>query len=630
MRAAQASLELAEQKMRRARMLVAQNFVSEQALEQARAELSLAREKLSQSRAQQRIWLGERQVAEAQLALRTVRSPFAGVVVERFVNAGERVEERPLMRVAVIDPLRVELMVPTAQYGAIAAGDTIVIHPELPGAAAVSATVSRGRTPVRRAFRIPRRSARSTPAAPDRGRAGATSPARANLAMKPWPLLQLPSAVCRPGNTIRVLRRARQLQPDAAAADRGGNAARSRHQPQRCRRDSRHACRQDRSTFFAPFILQSGNGAADNIVTMEKFSDPRLHRPAGAHRAPQRAVERGTPRVAAPGPLVGAPAVLRRLAALTLAASAAATLPALAAGPLGGRRRCRRRRKPFGCLIEPDRVADVGSQVVGLVERLAVERGDTVAAGQTLIALRADVERANAGVADTRARVDADVRAAQASLELAEQKMRRARMLVAQNFVSEQAVEQARAELSLAREKLSQSRAQQRIWLGERQVAEAQLALRTVRSPFAGVVVERFVNAGERVEERPLMRVAVIDPLRVELMVPTAQYGAIAAGDTIVIHPELPGAGAVSATVRHVDRVFDAASNSFRVRLSLPNPHYRLPAGLRCKADLPLAGLGKPPATAAAVAVPAPRQPPPAAALRTGPGMAARQQLAAR
>ena len=330
---------------------------------------------------------------------------------------------------------------------------------------------------------------------------------------------------------------------------------------------------------------------------------------------------------------MGAPAVLRRLAALTLAATAATTtLPALAAGPLGmpAGAAAAAAAKPFGCLIEPDRIADVGSQVVGLVERLAVERGDSVIAGQTLIALRADVERANAGVADTRARVDADVRAAEASLDLAEQKMRRAKMLVAQNFVSEQAVEQARAELSLAREKLSQSRAQQRIWAGERQVAEAQLALRTVRSPFAGVVVERFVNAGERVEERPLMRVAVIDPLRVELMVPTAQYGAIAAGDIIVIHPELPGAAAVSATVRHVDRVFDAASNSFRVRLSLPNPNYRLPAGLRCKADLPLAGLGKPPATAAAAAVPAPRQPPPAAALRTGPGMAAKQQLAAR
>ena len=240
--------------------------------------------------------------------------------------------------------------------------------------------------------------------------------------------------------------------------------------------------------------------------------------------------------------------------------------------------------KPSGCMIAPDRVADVGSQVTGLVERLAVERGERVSAGQTLATLRADVERANVGVAATRARIDADVLAAQASMVLARQKAGRAQQLQAENFVSDQAVEQARGELDLAIQKLAQSRSQQRVWAEERRVADAQLALRTVRSPFDGVVVERFVNLGERVEEKPLLRVAAINPLRVELMVPTAQYGAIKVGDQVTVRPELPGVEAMTATVRDVDRVLDAASNSFRVRLSLPNPGNRLPAGLRCKA----------------------------------------------
>jgi hypothetical protein len=34
--------------------------------------------------------------------------------------------------------------------------------------------------------------------------------------------------------------------------------------------------------------------------------------------------------------------------------------------------------------------------------------------------------------------------------------------------------------------------------------------------------------------------------------------------------------------------VIDAASNTFRVRLELPNPNGALPAGLRCKVDLGL------------------------------------------
>lgn len=243
--------------------------------------------------------------------------------------------------------------------------------------------------------------------------------------------------------------------------------------------------------------------------------------------------------------------------------------------------------RAVGCLIEPDRIADVGSQVVGLVERLHVERGDVVKAGQNLVSLRSDIERANVSVADSRARVDAEILAAKASLELAQQKVRRAESLVSQNFVSTQAVDQARGEAEVARQKLNQVNSQQKIWMQERQVAQAQLAVRFVRSPFAGVVAERYVNLGERVEERPMMRIAVIDPLRVELLVPTALYGRLNKGDQISVLPELPGAAAVQATVQHVDKVLDAASNSFRVRLSLPNPGNRLPAGLRCKADVP-------------------------------------------
>ncbi|MCP5283025.1 MAG: efflux RND transporter periplasmic adaptor subunit [Rhodoferax sp.] len=243
--------------------------------------------------------------------------------------------------------------------------------------------------------------------------------------------------------------------------------------------------------------------------------------------------------------------------------------------------------RAVGCLIEPERVADVGSQVVGLVERLHVERGDTVKAGQTLVTLRNDIERANVSVADTRARVDAEILAAKASLDLALQKVRRAESLVAQNFVSAQAVEQARGEAEVARQKLHQVDSQQKIWVQERRVAQAQLAIRSVRSPFAGVVAERYVNVGERVEERPMLRIAVINPLRVELLVPTALYGRLAKGDQITVLPELPGAEAVQARVQHVDKVLDAASNSFRVRLSLPNPDNRLPAGLRCKAEVP-------------------------------------------
>jgi cobalt-zinc-cadmium efflux system membrane fusion protein len=262
--------------------------------------------------------------------------------------------------------------------------------------------------------------------------------------------------------------------------------------------------------------------------------------------------------------------------------------------------------KPAGCLIEPDQVADVGSSVTGIIDKLNVSLGERVEAGQSVVVLRADVERANAAAASLRTQMDAEVKAAAANLELARQKVVRTQQLVAKDFVSQQALDQASTEMEVAAQKHTLARSQQRIYSQEQAMAQAQLGLRTLRSPINGIVVERYSNVGERVEDRPVLRVASIDPLRVSLMVPITQYGQVNLGDRLSIHPELPGAGTVNATVQYVDKVVDAASNTFRVRLTLPNPNNRLPAGLRCKADWPVASaLGARPAPSAAP-VPAP------------------------
>lgn len=239
-----------------------------------------------------------------------------------------------------------------------------------------------------------------------------------------------------------------------------------------------------------------------------------------------------------------------------------------------------------GCLIEPDRWADVGSPVIGIVEQVTVDRGDSVRGGQVLVRLRSSVEQAQQSVADTRAQADAEVRAAAVAVELAQQKHRRAQSLEARAFISPQALEQSRSELELAQHRLKQAEVQQRIWNEESRLAQAQLGQRIVKSPFDGIVAERFVSAGERVDERPLLRVAVVNPLRVELMVPAAQWGRLKIGDSLSVQPELPGATPALARVAQIDRVLDPASNTFRVRLTLPNPGHQLPAGLRCKADL--------------------------------------------
>jgi preprotein translocase subunit SecA len=81
----------------------------------------------------------------------------------------------------------------------------------------------------------------------------------------------------------------------------------------------------------------------------------------------------------------------------------------------------------------------------------------------------------------------------------------------------------------------------------------------------------------------PIMRLAQLDPLRVEVFVPVARLGEIAVGKKAEVMPQAPVNGTYIARVTIVDRVADAASGTFGVRLELPNRDYRLPAGMKCK-----------------------------------------------
>lgn len=242
-------------------------------------------------------------------------------------------------------------------------------------------------------------------------------------------------------------------------------------------------------------------------------------------------------------------------------------------------------QQPIGCLIQPEQVAEVGSPVVGIVQSMMVERGDTVSKGQIIAILRNGVDRASLTAAHSRATAEAEVRAANANLTFTRQRLTRAKYLHKKKFISNQALDQTVAETKVAQQKLAQALEQQNIWANEASVAEARLADRTIRSPFDGVIAERYISVGERVEERPLVRVAKVDPLRVEVIMPSALFGSVKEGSMASVTPNMAGAAAVSAKVTLVDKILDAASGTFRVRLELPNPDASIPAGLRCKID---------------------------------------------
>jgi RND family efflux transporter MFP subunit len=238
----------------------------------------------------------------------------------------------------------------------------------------------------------------------------------------------------------------------------------------------------------------------------------------------------------------------------------------------------------FDCVIEPQQVVKLGSAVVGVVARLDVDRGDIVHRDQILGKLEDGVESAALELAKARATNEYISKSMEARLEFLRSKYKRANDLYAKAVGTQAAMEEADAAAKVAEQQLKEAGLNREIaYLQIKHDAEV-LGQRTLHSPIEGIVVERLLQPGEyRNEQTPILTLAQIDLLRVEVFVPTPYYGRIQTGSKAQVRPEKPIGGVYAATVTVVDRVLDAASGTFGVRLALPNADLRLPAGISCR-----------------------------------------------
>lgn len=208
------------------------------------------------------------------------------------------------------------------------------------------------------------------------------------------------------------------------------------------------------------------------------------------------------------------------------------------------------------CMIEPRQVSSVGSAVEGTLAEVLVDRGSFVTKGQVLARLRSPVETATVALREAQA-------------EFGERKVERNKELFRKELISANEKDELETQTRLAKLELAQQR--------------ANLAQRTIRSPFAGVVVERYMSPGEHIGSDKILKLAEIDPLNVEVVAPVELFGAIRTGMTGEVRLTPLIDGVYKARVSAIDKVIDAASGTFGVRLELPNHGGHIPAGIKCK-----------------------------------------------
>ena len=95
-------------------------------------------------------------------------------------------------------------------------------------------------------------------------------------------------------------------------------------------------------------------------------------------------------------------------------------------------------------------------------------------------------------------------------------------------------------------------------------------------------MVERLLSPGESVKQTPILKLAQIDPLRIEVFAPLNLLGKLEPGMKAEVRPEGGTSTAYQAKITVVNRVVDSASGTFGVRLEMPNPNNALSAGLAC------------------------------------------------
>jgi len=232
--------------------------------------------------------------------------------------------------------------------------------------------------------------------------------------------------------------------------------------------------------------------------------------------------------------------------------------------------------------IEPYEMVEVGTGVSGIIDSMEVDRGDIVKKGTVLARLDTRVEQTTVDLIRARSEMNAAIALRKTKVEFAAREYERRNELFEKGIIPDYDMDEARTNLELARQELQEIEEQAHITTLELKQAQAALARRIILSPINGVVVERYLSPGELASDKPLFRLAQLDPLNVEVIASVDLLGAIREGQNVEISPEQPVNRTYLGKVKIVDRVVDAASGTFGIRIELSNKNLSMRAGLKC------------------------------------------------
>ena len=226
-----------------------------------------------------------------------------------------------------------------------------------------------------------------------------------------------------------------------------------------------------------------------------------------------------------------------------------------------------------GTVTSP-RSSRVSSEIAGRVDRMLVEAGDRLAAGDLILVLDPEIEET------ARARARAAVSLAEEELADARRRLAEAEPLAADNTLPETELKNRASEVRRREASLDLARAELR-----RQ--EVLLARHRVVAPFAGVVARKLTEVGEWVDPgTAVAELVATDGLRVDFQAPQEVFPSVGPDSRIRVEPgSTPGEWFDGRIVTAVP-VSDPQARTFLLRVTVDGANDRIAPGMSANGRL--------------------------------------------
>jgi membrane fusion protein (multidrug efflux system) len=223
--------------------------------------------------------------------------------------------------------------------------------------------------------------------------------------------------------------------------------------------------------------------------------------------------------------------------------------------------------------LRGERETDLAANVAGRVISLKIERGQRVAKGELI----AEVDVSNAALALAEARVA--VQNSKTQEEINQTDCARYERLKASKAVTDLEYDQVTAKCKTA--PLNRQAAEARQSIAAKNVGDGR-----IRSPFAGVVTDRYVEVGEYVQASSrVASLAQIADLRLEFSLPEQNYPDVQLGQPVNFRVAAYADQLFSGAVSHISGAV-RETRDVLVEASVKNPDHKLLPGMFSDVEL--------------------------------------------